>query len=43
MVPQIYLESLLQDRHRRRKQGGEGGGHPRRFFSLTEILKAGLE
>ena len=42
MVPQIYLESIG---YRRRKQGGEGGGHPPppRFFSLTEILKAGLE
>ena len=27
-------------RHRRRTQGGEGGGHPSRFFGFTESLKS---
>ena len=26
--------------HRRRKQGGEGGGHPSRFFGLTETFES---
>ena len=26
--------------HRRRKQGGEGGGRPPRFFSLTESFES---